>query len=120
MVKPVRQVTARFSAPMVAFGDPRLPDQFEIVCAQPGIGRWADQQNWVYDFRGDLPAGVACSFTLKPQLKSLAGEALTGEAMFRFDTGGPAIAGPLSRQGAQKIDAEQHVFFLPPDAPAKP
>jgi hypothetical protein len=49
-VKAVRQVTARFSAPMVALGDPRLDDPFAIDCAQPGKGRWADGRNWVYDF----------------------------------------------------------------------
>ena len=41
-VKGVRQVTARFAKPMVAFGDPRLPDPFEIDCAEKGSGRWAD------------------------------------------------------------------------------
>jgi alpha-2-macroglobulin len=41
-VKAVRQVTARFSAPMVALGDPRLDDPFAIDCAQAGKGRWAD------------------------------------------------------------------------------
>ena len=29
-VKGVRQVTARFAKPMVAFGDPRLPDPFDV------------------------------------------------------------------------------------------
>src|SRR5688500_16674388 len=30
--KGVRQVTARFSEPMVAFGDPRLADPFNVQC----------------------------------------------------------------------------------------
>src|SRR5688572_24649117 len=37
--KQVRQVTARFSAPIVALGDPRLEDPFSISCAAPGKGR---------------------------------------------------------------------------------
>ena len=37
-VKSVRQVTARFSEPMVAFGDPRLPSPFDIQCAAKGSG----------------------------------------------------------------------------------
>ncbi len=72
-VKGVRQVAARFSEPMVAFGDPRLADPFDIDCPQPGAGRWADQRNWVFDFERDLPAGVRCSFHVKPDLKTLAG-----------------------------------------------
>src|SRR5687768_12471574 len=53
--KGVRQVTARFSDPMVAFGDPRLADPFNVQCdgdaaRLKGRGRWADARNWVYDF----------------------------------------------------------------------
>jgi len=35
-VKGVRQVTARFSEPMVPFGDPRIADPFDIVCPDKG------------------------------------------------------------------------------------
>jgi len=45
-VKGVRQIAVRFSEPMVAFGDPRLPEPFEIDCPAPGTARWADQKNW--------------------------------------------------------------------------
>jgi len=40
-VKGVRQVTARFSSQMVAFGDPRAPDPFTVDCAEKGKGRGA-------------------------------------------------------------------------------
>ena len=60
-IKGVRQVTARFSAPMVALGDPRLPAPFDIECSAAGTARWADTRNWVYDFGRDLPAGVRCT-----------------------------------------------------------
>ena len=40
LVKGVRQVTVRFSTPMVALGDPRLPDPMEITCPVTGKGRW--------------------------------------------------------------------------------
>jgi alpha-2-macroglobulin len=56
-VKGVRQVAARFSDPMVAFGDPRLPEPFQIDCPESGKARWADVYNWIYDFARDLPAG---------------------------------------------------------------
>jgi alpha-2-macroglobulin len=47
-VKGVRQVAARFSDPMVAFGDPRLPEPFQIDCPESGKARWADVYNWIY------------------------------------------------------------------------
>ena len=62
-VKQVRQVTARFSEPMVSFGDPQLADPFDIQCAQKGQGRWIDARSWSYDFDRDLPGGVTCRFT---------------------------------------------------------
>src|SRR5207244_13343138 len=65
-VKAVRQVSARFANAMVPFGDPREVDPFAIDCVEKGKGRWADMKNWVYDFDRDLPAGVGCSFTVKP------------------------------------------------------
>ena len=65
--KGVRQVAVRFSEPMVAFGDPSLPDPFNVRCdGDPeklkGRGRWADQKNWAYDFEADLPGGQRCQF----------------------------------------------------------
>ena len=85
-VKAVRQVRAQFATPMVPFGDMGLPAPFAIDCgkAEPavvaGAGRWADERNWNYDFERDLPAGVACSFSLKPGLKDLAAKPLQGAA----------------------------------------
>ncbi len=113
----VRQVTARFSVPLVALGDPQLPDPFDIQCAEPGRGRWADQRNWVYDFDADLPAGVRCSFTLKKDLKTLGGAAVGGTQSFSFSTGGPAIIGSYPRDGWSMADEEQ-VFLLKLDSPA--
>jgi len=114
-VKGVRQVTARFSAPMVPFGDPRLVEPFDIQCSQPGTGRWADPRNWVYDFGHDLPAGVACTFRLKDGITSLAGEPLAGPTEFVFDTGGPSVRRMMPWEGSS-IDEEQ-VFILGLDAP---
>ncbi len=75
--KEVRQVTVRFSEPMVPLGDPRLDDPFSIHCPEKGRGRWVDGKNWVYDFERDLPAGLVCEFEIKPDLKTLAGGALS-------------------------------------------
>jgi len=114
-VKDVRQVSARFSEAMVALGDPRLPDPFEVACPVAGSGRWADHRNWVYDFARDLPAGVQCRFTLGSDVRTLAGEALE-PARFDFSTGGPAVVEVLPYEGA-KIEEEQ-AFVLALDAPA--
>ena len=61
-VKQVRQVTARFSAPVVSLGDPRAAAPFELDCPEPGSGRWVDPRTWAYDFEHDLPGGVRCTF----------------------------------------------------------
>ncbi len=115
-VKGVRQVAVRFSEPMVAFGDPRLPEPFSVDCSEPGTGRWADQKNWIYDFSHDLPAGVRCGFSLKPDLLSLAGNPIEGAPSYEFSTGGPAILETLPYEGAL-IDEEQ-IFVLGLDAAA--
>jgi uncharacterized protein YfaS (alpha-2-macroglobulin family) len=116
MVKGVRQVTARFATPMIPFGDPRLPEPFDIDCPEKGSGRWVDARNWAYDFERDLPAGVACRFTLKPGLKALDGSPLVGDGAFSFSTGGPAILRSLPDEGNQ-IE-ERQIFILGLDAPA--
>jgi hypothetical protein len=75
LAKNARQVVVRFTEPMVAFGDLRLPDPFAVRCEGDaerlkGRGRWADQKNWIYDFDADLPAGQRCQFTLNADLQS--------------------------------------------------
>lgn len=113
-VKGIRQVSARFSENMVAFGDPRLESPFDIACPAKGNGHWADGRNWIYDFDSDLPAGLKCTFTPKPTLKSLDGVAIERHA-FSFTTGGPAIQIAHPYEGNESIDEEQ-VFLLGLDA----
>jgi hypothetical protein len=115
-VKDVRQVTARFTTPMVPFGDPRLVEPFEIACPVKGSGRWADARHWVYDFERDLPAGLVCTFELHAGLADHAGDPVTPGA-FDFTTGGPAIRESLPGEGEPTID-ERQVFMLGLDAPA--
>ncbi len=113
-VKDVRQITARFSEPMAAFGDPRLESPFDIQCPGKGQGRWADSRNWLYDFTADLPAGLKCNFATRPKLKALSGKEVVA-ANFEFSTGGPAIRDTLPSEG-DRID-ENQVFVLGLDAP---
>ena len=117
VVKKVRQVTVRFSEPMVAIGDPRLSDPLDVNCPAKGQGRWVDGRNWSYDFDADLPAGLLCEFTVKSGLKALSGRELAGAA-FRFSTGGPAIRASRPWEGDEHVDEEQ-IFALVLDAPVK-
>jgi len=118
-VKGVRQVTARFSEPMVPLGDPRAADPFEVTCLEPGAGRWADSRDWVYEFPRELPAGVRCTFRLRAGLTTLRGAALTGRGEFAFSTGGPAVLSSTPREGDRGIDEEQ-AFLLVLDAAPTP
>lgn len=115
-VKDVRQVAARFSEPMVAFGDPRLEAPFDIACAAKGHGRWADARNWLYDFDADLPAGLKCSFNVRPALKALSGKPVA-PASFDLSTGGPAVRETWPEEGTEEVDEDQ-VFLLGLDAMA--
>ncbi|MEO6025102.1 MAG: MG2 domain-containing protein [Burkholderiales bacterium] len=119
-VKGVRQVTARFSSAMVPFGDPRELSPFTISCdptdVQQGTGRWADTRNWVVDFGQDLPAGVRCDFKIKPNLKALKGDSITGTQDFSFTTGGPAIVQTEPYEGS--VIAEDQVFLIALDTAA--
>jgi alpha-2-macroglobulin len=115
-VKGVRQVSARFSEPMVAFGDPRSPvDPFEIECPENGTGRWIDSRTWVYDFTRDLPGGLRCRFRARPGLETQAGKPLGGQRVFSFSTGGPAIQAAVPSDDS-RIDEEQ-AFVLGLNAP---
>ena len=115
-VKDVRQVAARFSEPMVAFGDPRLESPFEVRCGAKGHGRWADARNWLYDFDADLPAGLKCSFATRAKLKALSGKEVS-PANFDFSTGGPAVRESWPTEGEESVDEDQ-VFLLGLDAVA--
>lgn len=118
-VKGVRQVTARFTEPMVPFGDPRLVEPFNIQCPEKGSGRWVDSRNWAYDFEHDLPAGVKCVFTPKRGLQTMAGEPVKGGDAYAFSTGGPSVLRSMPQEGNEDIDEDQ-IFILGLDAPADP
>ena len=117
--KQVRQITARFSAPMVAMGDPRSPQPFDIDCTDPADSRWADPRTWVLDFAHDLPSGRSCHFRLKSGLESLDGGKPSGSIAFEFDTGGPSIVNTLPEEGSLRVD-ERQAFLLALDGPADP
>jgi alpha-2-macroglobulin len=113
----VRQAVARFTQPMVAFGDLRADTPFDVACAVPGSGRWVDAQMWRYDFDRDLPGATRCRFTLRPDVRDLAGQPLAGTREFSVGTGGPAVLGTVPREGVEGID-ERQPFVLALSAPA--
>ena len=117
-VKQVRQVTARFSEPMVPLGDPRaLLPPFEISCDAKGAPRWLDSFTWSYDFAQDLPAGMRCRFKLRKGLKTLAGVSFAAAPTFEFDTGGPSIVGERPWNLDDAIDEEQAFILILDTAP---
>ncbi len=115
--KDVRQVSVRFSADMVALGDPDLPDPFRIRCPTPGAGRWLDERTWVYDFGHAVPGAVQCRFRLRRGARTLDGTRISGERTFAFNTGGPNVRARMPAHG--RVD-ERQVFLLGLDAVARP
>lgn len=113
----VRQLRATFTEPMVRFGDPRLPSPFEVRCPTRGTGRWVDDRTWVYDFTEDVPAGSACSASLRAGTQALSGSAVTGPSRYAFTTGGPAVVRAYPDEDAAPIEEEQ-VFALLLNGPA--
>lgn len=119
-VKGVSQVRAGFSEPMVPLGDPRRSiEPFEVNCPESGRARWADSKNWIYEFEKDLPAGIRCEFSLKPETRTLSGKTLGGQLSYSFSTGGPAVVATVPYKGSKGIDEEQ-VFILSLDAEPTP
>lgn len=112
-VKKVQQVVVKFSADMIAMGDPRAKvDPFTISCnvatkKQETYGeqktdkketpkfstRWVDNKSWSLDFEKPLNAGVKCIFKINSAAKDMAGAAIEGLAEYSFSTAGPALLG---------------------------
>ncbi len=111
-VAQVRQVTVKFSEPVVPFGDLRLPDPMTLACqgaAPAGAGRWASDRVWLYDFREALPPGTRCTLKARPEWKPSSGT-LTGSTEYAFNTGGPAVVSTQPYDGAT-IEEDQY-FML--------
>ncbi|WP_283150937.1 alpha-2-macroglobulin family protein [Silvimonas soli] len=105
-VREVQQVRATFSAPMIRMGSVGAAAPFDVDCAQKGDAHWIDDQTWVMDFPQGLPGQTACRFNVKPTLKTLAGEEITGTRQFRFTTGPLAVVESAPDSGSE-IDEDQ-------------
>ena len=126
-VKEARQIRVTFSTAVIPFGDfrKRSDDVAEVRCAGPegidlkGSPSWEDPTTWVYDFPGDLPAGVRCELKWKSSLRALDGSPLkTSEPMAEFHTGEgiPHVAFPYP---GSRIPNDS-VFLLAFDAKVDP
>ncbi|MBP0599586.1 Ig-like domain-containing protein [Herbaspirillum sp. LeCh32-8] len=107
----IRQVRARFSEPMVKFGDPKAASPFDVDCSVAGTSRWADDKNWVFDFERDLPPGTRCSFNVRTGIKSVAGNTLGGKGRFQFSTGGPAVVRAQPYNESQIAEDQAFILF---------
>ena len=114
----VREVRAVFSEPMTRLGDSGAPDPFLIDCPVKGDSRWVDNRTWVHVFRTPPRAGTRCGFSLRPQLRTLGGEALAGRSRHEFSTGGPVVARSMPWEGS-RIDEDQS-FLLVLTGPVDP
>jgi Large extracellular alpha-helical protein len=101
-VKNVTQIRIRFAKPMVKLGELSLQIPAESECFKNGAGRWADTQNWVYDFKEALPGGTRC-------VVSIQGE------KFEFNTGGASITNTFP-DTYRHIETDQN-FVLVLDSP---
>ena len=87
----VEQIKVRFTTPMVAFGDPRLPAPVTGTCSEGAAGRWTDARSYAIDLPAPLAGGRRCSYALVAGLKDAAGATVGGPRSFAFTTGGPSI-----------------------------
>ncbi|MBC7521148.1 MAG: alpha-2-macroglobulin, partial [Sandarakinorhabdus sp.] len=111
------QIAIRFTRPMVAMGDPRLPAPITGNCSAGATGRWVDSQGYAIDLPAPLPGGRRCVYDLVPGLKDAAGAPVTGPTRFDFSTGGPSVRAITPAYGP--IEEEQ-VFLFALDAAPTP
>jgi uncharacterized protein YfaS (alpha-2-macroglobulin family) len=108
----------RFSAPMVALGDPRARGPFDISCPVPGSGRWSGQQSYVYEFAKPLPGGLRCLLTLRSDLTGLDGTPLVGpHSRYVIDTATPDVSAILPTRYSGPIQQDQS-FLIATHVPA--
>jgi uncharacterized protein YfaS (alpha-2-macroglobulin family) len=101
-VKSVTQVRIQFPKPMVKLGELNVQMPAQSDCFKEGSGRWADTQNWVFDFKSELPGGTRCVIAVENQ-------------KFEFNTGGASIKETFPNRYSRKVDPEQS-FVISLDA----
>jgi uncharacterized protein YfaS (alpha-2-macroglobulin family) len=114
----VTSFVVRFSAPMVALGEPRARGPFDVACATGGSGRWVDQANYVYEFVKALPGGSRCILTLRADLAGLDGTPLVGpHSQYILDQSAPDPRAVLPTRYGGSIQQDQS-FLIATNVPA--
>ena len=90
-VQDANRATAVFTADMVKLGATGTTEPFTIQCPISGTSRWTDPHTWTYSISRDLDPGERCQFKLKPNLKALNGEGVSGQTDYSFQSPGPWI-----------------------------
>lgn len=79
------RATVRFSTDMVKLGEADAAAPFSIDCKGiAGEGRWIDSRSWAWQLARPLQPGEHCVFTLRKELTSVGGEAVSGRQRFEF------------------------------------
>jgi hypothetical protein len=117
-VKGVRQASARFAVPMVAFGDPRELDPFEIDCSGQGTRALGRHAQLGLRFRSGFAGRRALQLHCEVRAHRGRRQHHCPGQRFDFSTGGPSILRSLPYEGT-KVD-ENQIFVLGLDAPATP
>jgi hypothetical protein len=110
----ITRFTLRFSEPMAPLGRGGVP--ISMDCKVTGAGRWVDPATFVWDFDKPLPGAITCTAELKPGLRTLDGDEVTGTRSFTIDSGGPYPRSVLPRGSWDGIEEDQ-TFFLAVNGP---
>jgi hypothetical protein len=110
----VTQVSLRFNEDMVPMGQVNAPPPLILRCdgAPAFAGRWLDSRRWVAEFDRPLAAGIRCEATLRPDLRSLLGDAISGPANWAFDSGGPQLETSWPGNWPREISETQEFLML--------
>ncbi|MDB5695733.1 MAG: alpha-2-macroglobulin [Sphingomonas bacterium] len=113
----IERFTVRFSQAMVPLGDPRARAPLSTGCA--GLGRWVDQQTWVFEFAAPLAGGAQCKFDAAAGTRSVAGYDLAGQTSFTVDAGGPVARAVLPGGDGESVEEDQTFLVAANMAPTR-
>jgi len=117
-VRDAEVATAVFSSDMAALGAADAPPPFEVQCPVDGKSGWNDPHTWSYTLPRPLEPGEQCVFRLKSNLKTLNGEAVSGQSRYTITSPGPWVL-QVQPYKYQPIEEDQ-VFLVTPRSPVKP